>query len=163
MDARRPGFTLLELMIVVAIVLTLLAVSAPHLMHSKMTANEAVARESLHTVYSALFEYWTVYRTYPVSLADLGSGSQLGPSSAELINPVLAGGHSSGYALSYIPVQAGPDGVISSYTITATPNAMGITGHLLFSMDQTGAVQVSTRLNVAASPAISDGTNDGQK
>ena len=142
MDDRRRGFTLLELMIVVAIILTLLAVAVPHLLHSKMSANEAVARESLHVLNFALFQYWTTYRTYPAALVNLAAGAQIDATSADLIDPVLASGKKSGYSFSYAPVQGDLDGTVSAFNITATPSAVGLTGHLSFLMDQTGAVRV---------------------
>jgi type IV pilus assembly protein PilA len=151
MDDRRHGFTLLELMIVIAIILTLLAVSIPHLLHSKMSANEAVARESLHVLDLALFQYWTTYRTYPAALVNLGAGVQIDASSADLIDPVLASGRKSGYGFIYAPAQTDLDGTVSAYNITATPSVVGLTGNLNFLMDQTGAVHVLASSTVVAS------------
>ena len=153
MDDNGRGFTLLELMIAVAIVLTVLAISVSHLLHSKMTANENIARESLHTFNLALFEYWTTYETYPKALTNLGAGSQRGVASADLIDPVLASGRKSGYVFDYVPGELEFDGTTSTYNLTARPSFVGLTGHLIFSMDQTGAVHVLTNSTAVTSSA----------
>jgi type IV pilus assembly protein PilA len=152
MDDRQHGFTLLELMIVVAIILTLLAIAVPHLLHSKMSANEAVARESLHVLNFALFQYWTIYRTYPAALVNLAAGAQIDETSADLIDPVLASGRKSGYSFVYAPAQVDLDGVVSAYNITAMPAVAGLTGRLSFSMDQTGAIHFLAGSTVVANP-----------
>ena len=118
-----------------------------------MTADEKVARESLHSYNLALFEYWTTYETYPKSLANLGAGSQTGVASADLIDPILASGRKSGYEFAYVPGELDFDGTTSSYNIIATPRVAGLTGRLSFSMDQTGAVRVLTNSTVARSSA----------
>jgi prepilin-type N-terminal cleavage/methylation domain-containing protein len=153
MDDNGRGFTLLELIIVVAVILTLLAISVPYLLHSKMAANENAARESLHTYNLVLFEYWTTYETYPKALANLGAGSQRGAASADLIDPVLASGRKSGYVFEYVPGELEFDGTTSTYNLTAKPSLAGLTGHLIFSMDQTGAVHVVTNSTVVTSSA----------
>ena len=152
MDENGRGVTRLELMIVVALLLIVLAISVSHLLHSKMTANENAARESLHTFNLALFEYWTTYETYPKALANLGAGSKAGVASADLIDPVLASGRKSGYAFNYVAGELDFDGTTSTYTLTATPSFAGLTGRLIFSMDQTGAVHVLT--NPAAATSV---------
>jgi len=153
LDDNGRGFTLLELLIVVALFLTLLAISVSHLLRSKMTANENGARESLHTFNLALFEYWTTYETYPKALANLGAGPQAGVASAGLIDPVLASGRKGGYVFDYVPGELDFDGTTSTYTLTARPSFAGLTGHLTFSMDQTGAVHVLTNPAVVTSSA----------
>jgi type II secretory pathway pseudopilin PulG len=144
MGRNGRGFSVLRLMIVLAIILAVLAISALHLVHSKMTADEDVARQSLHTFNLALFEYWTTYETYPKALANLGAGSERGVTSADLIDPVLAGGRKSGYVFEYVPGELEFDGTTSTYNLTARPSFAGLTGHLIFSMDQTGVVHVLT-------------------
>src|ERR1700722_5703862 len=101
MEDNGRGVTVLELMIVVAILLTVLAISAAHALHSKMAANENFARESLHAYNLVLFEYWTVYETYPKELATLGAGSTVGVASADMIDAALASGRKSGYVFDY--------------------------------------------------------------
>jgi len=152
MDDRRHGFTLLETMIVLAIILILAAVAVPNLLRSKMSANEAVAQESLHVLDSALFQYWTTYRTYPSALANLGPGTPFDQASADLIEPVLAHGTKAGYTFIYTPAQTDLDGIVSAYNITAMPAVTGLTGHLSFSMDQTGAIHGLAGSTIVANP-----------
>jgi len=155
MDDDVRGITVLELMIVAAITVALLAISVSHLLHSKMAANENVARESLHTFNLALFEYWTTYETYPKTLANLGAGPERGVASADLIDAALAGGRKSGYVFEYVPGELEFDGTTSTYNLTARPSLVGLTGHLIFSMDQTGTVHVlanSTGVTSSATP-----------
>jgi type II secretory pathway pseudopilin PulG len=153
MDDNSRGYTLLRLMIVVAIIVALLAISATFLLHSKIAANENAARESLHTYNLALYEYWTTYETYPKSLANLGAGAERGVASADLIDPVLAGGRKSGYVFEYVPGELDFDGTTSEFSLTARPRLAGLTGRLIFSMDQTGAVHVLTSPTAVASSA----------
>jgi hypothetical protein len=121
--------------------------------HSKISADENAARESLHTFNLALYEYWTTYETYPKALANLGAGAQRGVASADLIDPVLAGGKKSGYVFDYVPGELDFDGTTSTYSLTARPSLAGVTGHLIFSMDQTGAVHVVTNSTVVTRSA----------
>ena len=140
-------------MIVVAIICALLAISVAQLLRSKVAANENAARESLHTYNLALYEYWTIYETYPKSLANLGAGASVGVASADLLDPVLAGGRKSGYVFDYVPGELDFDGTTSTFNLTARPRFAGLTGRLIFSMDQTGAVHVLTNSTAVSSSA----------
>ncbi len=153
MEGNGRGFSPLMLMIVLASVLILLAISVSHVLHSKVTADEDVARQSLHTFNLALFEYWTTYETYPKALANLGAGSERGVTSADLIDPVLASGRKNGYVFEYVPGELEFDGTTSTYNLTARPSVAGLTGRLIFSMDQTGVVHVLTNSAAVASSA----------
>jgi Tfp pilus assembly protein PilE len=152
MGDNRRGFTRLGLLIVVAIAATLLAVSLAYV-HSRMKANEATARDSLHTLNLALYEYWTTWETYPTALANLGPGPEFGLTSSNFLDPVLASGKKSGYVFAYVPGELDFDGTTSTFTLTARPTVAGLTGHLNFSMDQTGVVHVVTNPTVATSSA----------
>jgi len=151
MDERRRGPSPLQLMIVAAIVLVAGALSLLHLLHSRISANENMARESLHAYNLALWEYFTIYETYPKALANLGPGSEAGVNSADLIDPVLASGKKSGYVFAYMPGELDFDGTTSMYNLTASPRVSGLTGRQSFSMDETGIVHLSTKPSVAQS------------
>ena len=152
MVEERRGFSVLHLMIFAAIFLAVLALSV-HLLRFKMAANENTARESLHVYNQALFAYLNTYETYPKALANLGAGPQVGVASADLIDPVLATGKKSGYVFAYVPGKLDFDGTTSAYTITAMPSVAGVTGHLRFTMDETGTVLVVPSGTVAARSA----------
>jgi len=67
------GFSLIELLIVVAIILIIAAIAIPNLLRSKMAANQASAVANLRTMTTASVSYWVTYSNgYPPSLATLG-------------------------------------------------------------------------------------------
>lgn len=152
-DRRRRGSSPFQLMIIVAIMVVAVGLSVLHLLRSKMTANENAARESLHAYNLALWEYLTIYETYPKTLVSLGAGSETGVAAAGLIDSVLASGRKSGYVFAYVPGELDFDGTTSSFNITAAPSVAGFTGRLRFSMDQTGVVHVSTKPAIASNSA----------
>ena len=138
MKRGRKGFTLIELMMVVAIILILIAIAVPNLLHSRMSANEASALALLNALNTAFFDYWTNYDGYPPSLADMASDKSL-----ETINSILCSGTHSGYKFTYSGGPRGPRGYAMSYTITAVPVVPGVTGRRSFSVDQSGAIHAA--------------------
>ena len=94
MRNKQKGFSLIELLIVVAIILIIAAIAIPNLLRSKMAANEASAVGSMRTINTTSTQYSTTYGGYPSNLASLGgpAGGTATSSSAELIDAVLAGG-----------------------------------------------------------------------
>jgi type II secretory pathway pseudopilin PulG len=148
-DRKNRGFALLRLIIGVAMIVALIAVSALYVLPSKIKANEDAARDSLHTFNAALWEYWSVYETYPKALANLSAGAQTGLASADMIDAVLASGKKNGYVFEYVPGDLDFDGTTSTFHLTAKPRFPGLTGRQIFSMNETGVVQV-----VAHAPAI---------
>src|SRR5712691_11219807 len=96
---KQKGFSLIELLIVVAIILIIAAIAIPNLMRSRMAANEASAVGSLRTINTAEVTYSTTYGTGFAPMANLGGADPCGPATAVtacLIDSVLTAGNKSG-------------------------------------------------------------------
>ncbi len=153
MRKKRNGFSLIELLIVVAIILIIAAIAIPNLLRAKITANEASAVGSLRTLNTACIAYSTSYGQFPAALSNLGplaSGGTASSTSADLIDSVLAAGTKSGYTFVYT---AGSSN--QSYTITAQPIVAGQTGQRMFFTDQSGVIRAdnsSSGANASSTP-----------
>ncbi len=143
MRKRDKGFSLIELLIVVAIILIIAAIAIPNLLRSKMAANEASAVGSLRTLNTACVSYSTTYGTgYPAALANLGPGAPATAATADLIDGVLAAGTKSGYVFTYV-AGAVVAGQVPTYTINADPVSVGTTGQRGFFTDQSGVIRAN--------------------
>ena len=154
MKARQKGFSLIELLIVVAIILIIAAIAIPNLLRSRMAANEASAVGSLRTINTASVTYSTEYPAtgYPASLAVLGPvAAGVGATSAlaDLIDVVLSGGTKSGYSFTFTTDGKTPS---LSYTDTAQPVTPGSSGQRYFFTDQSGVI----RGNATAPATVAD-------
>ena len=146
MRNKQKGFSLIELLIVVAIILIIAAIAIPNLLRAKMAANEASAVGSMRTINTSSVEYSTTYGGFPSTLVSLGgpAGGTATSSSAELIDAVLAGGTKSGYTFSYTTGATDSNGNILAYTMTAVPTSAGVTGQRTFFTDQSGVIRADT-------------------
>lgn len=151
---RQNGFSLIELLIVVAIILIIAAIAIPNLVKSKMAANEASAVDSLHTLNTSLQGYASLYGIgFPANLTDMGPSSSPSSTAADFIDEVLASGTKSGYIFSYIPGPALTGGVITTYSITASPVSPGTTGQRGFYTDESLLI----RVNATGTASSTDG------
>jgi prepilin-type N-terminal cleavage/methylation domain-containing protein len=101
MRNKQKGFSLIELLIVVAIILIIAAIAIPNLLRSKIAANQASAVASLRTLNTSSVLYNTNYQQYPSKIADMATGASVTSTSADLIDSVLATGTKSGYNFSW--------------------------------------------------------------
>lgn len=147
----KRGFTLVEIMIVVAIVALLAAIAIPNLLRARHNANEAAAIGATKTISTACESYRAAktppsYPTTAEGLAELGAPTAGGP---PYIDGALAGATTvatarQGYYYTYVGVNA------NQYTCTANPAVAGTTGTRVFFMDESGVI----RLNNAAGAPI---------
>ena len=144
MRNREKGFSLIELLVVVAIIMVIVAMAIPNVLRTRMTANETSAVNSLSTLNSACITYLTIYGGYPPSLASMGPGSAASSTSADLIDSVLASGIKAGYNFAYSAGAKDGAGRINVYSITAEPSSPGTTGQRSFFTDQSGAIRSNT-------------------
>jgi prepilin-type N-terminal cleavage/methylation domain-containing protein len=143
-QTKRKGFSLIELLIVVTIILIIAAIAIPNLMRNKIQANETAAVEAMRTLNESVLLYSNSYGGFPHVLSDMGpgsSGAQPTSAASDLIDSVLASGVKSGYRFSYAPVATDPSGNVLSYSITATPVVPGSTGQRSFFTDQSGTIR----------------------
>ncbi len=142
----QRGFSLIELLIVIAIILIILSIALPQMSKSRMNAQEMAAVAELGTINKAEVQYYSQYNQYATSLAQLGppaaSGAAEGPQAAGLIPGSLASGASGGYNFTVTQSAQG-------YSISAVPKAFGSTGRRTFYSDQSGI----TRQNWSQDPA----------
>jgi len=145
MRNKQRGFSLIELLIVVAIILIIAAIAIPNLMRAKIAANEASAVGSLRTLNTACVAYATTYGGFPNSLSNLGPSNGATPTSAmsDLVDSVLASGSKTGYTFSF-SAGAASGGFPQSYSFTAHPVTVGSTGQRYFYTDQSGVIRAST-------------------
>lgn len=151
---RTKGFSLIELLIVVAIILIIAAIAVPSFLHSRMAANESAAVASIRTLNTAQISYNSAYPTvgYAATLGALSGTSCTPPStsSACLIDSVLAGGQKSGYSFTLNTVTGPPN---SAYSVFGSPTSPSNTGTRYFCSFADAVVRVSM-----ATIATCDGT-----
>lgn len=141
---QQKGFSLIELLIVVAIILIIAAIAIPSLLRARMAANESSAVASLRTLNSAESVYNTTYPTvgFATTLAELGPNANpctATSSNACLIDSVLSAGSKSGYTFTATGSGGPPN---STYVATGTPAVLNESGSRAFCSASDAVIRV---------------------
>ncbi|MBI3670876.1 MAG: prepilin-type N-terminal cleavage/methylation domain-containing protein [Acidobacteria bacterium] len=139
------GFSLVEVVVVIAIILIIAAIAIPSLLRAKISVNEAAAVHGLRAITTAQVTYDSTYQQgYAPDLPSLGPpprGSQASSSRADLIDEVLASTIRNGYSFVYVAIDNAGIGKPDQYTVNANPISPGQTGDRYFYVDQTGVIR----------------------
>ena len=108
-NRRRRGFSLIELLIVIAIILILAMIAVPKVNQQLMSARETAAIQEIKTIHQAETQYYSTFGKYAASLAELGppASGAAGPAAADLIPKSLADGKNGGYIYAVIGSASG--------------------------------------------------------
>ena len=162
---KQKGFSLIELLIVVAIILIIAAIAIPNLLKARIAANQASAVGSLRTIVTAETNYQSTFNGASATLVALGGavggcGVGVAPAigAACLIDPVLANATTvatgkSGYFFTYAGVgAANANGTFPGFTVNGDATIQNTTGDLHYFVDQSGVI----RQNLAAPATAAD-------
>jgi type IV pilus assembly protein PilA len=146
---RQRGFTLMELLIVMSIMIILMLIAIPNFISMKAQADETSAIQSLRAIYQAQIQYQTNFPTngFACSLAALGGSASAGAptaTAAQVLQGDLASGQKSGYTFNIVncaKVMVNNQDQYTSYEATAVPQSVGKSGHRGFCIDPAGEIK----------------------
>jgi type IV pilus assembly protein PilA len=146
---RQRGFTLMELLIVMSIMIILMLIAIPNFISMKAQADETSAIQSLRAIYQAQIQYQTDFPAngFACALPALGGNASAGAPSAQaaqVLQGDLATGQKSGYTFNIVnctKVTVNNQDMYTSYEATAVPQSVGKSGHRGFCIDQAGEIK----------------------
>jgi len=149
---KEKGFSLIELLIVVAIILIISAIAIPNLIRARIAANQASAAQSLRTLDSAATAYSNTYQDgYPANLGVMAPpGGAASCNAAGMIDAELATAQKAGYTFTWVvgndqvanPPAGCPPGYTDMFSVTAAPFGFP-TGTTYYCVDATGVIRQS--------------------
>ncbi|HXB74613.1 MAG TPA: prepilin-type N-terminal cleavage/methylation domain-containing protein [Candidatus Acidoferrales bacterium] len=133
---RRRGFSLIELLIVIAIILIIITIAVPKYQKTQIFVRETAAIAAMQTIHKMEVQYQSQYGRYAISLTELGPPASGAPSpaAADLIGNDLSGGVNKGYKFTLTGTQGG-------YVINANPINFGSDGNRTFFSDQSMVIR----------------------
>ncbi len=153
---KQKGFSLIELLIVVAIILIIAALAVPNFLRSRMAANESAAAGAVRIVTSAQISYNSTYPSvgFASTLTALGGSNCNPPSitSACIIDAPLAAGQRSGYDFVITNVSGTP---ASTYNVIATPSSYNSSGTKYFCANEDSILRYSFSVISTCTASIS--------
>ena len=123
------GFTLIELMLVVAVIAIITAMAIPGILNARIAANESSAIATMRTVATVNEQYRVRFQSDPGAITDL--------SALEYIDPAVASPTKAGYTFSY-------SGGVNTYTFRGDPTNPGQSGYRYFYVDPSGVIRYNT-------------------
>jgi type IV pilus assembly protein PilA len=169
MKNKQKGFSLIELLIVVAIILIIAAIAIPNLLKARLAANESAAVGTLRTMVTAAVTYESTYQNgFPPDQQTFGGTSPGSCTAANLLDSSLAvngGADKSGYTIVYTggtaltsTANCGTPGV-NTFVINATPDTVNVTGNRTFCTDEGGAIHFKPGIAAASDDVTCEGYN----
>lgn len=154
---RQQGFSLIELLIVVAIILIIAAIAIPSLLRARISADESAAAAAIRQISTAQITYATSYQYagFAASLANLGPGGSScsgGPSSTNacILDSVLSSGTKSGYQFLSVGSGGGSGNPNTSFVASSAPLQFNSTGVRNFCMVTDGVMRIDPGPTVIA-------------
>jgi type IV pilus assembly protein PilA len=155
MIKKQKGFSLIELLIVVAIILIIAAIAIPNLLRARMAANESSAVGTVRTIVTSEVTYSSTWNTgFATTLAILGGATPCTATALQaclIDNLIAAGGPKSGYLVAAAGANT-VNGITNTFGASAYPVTAGTTGTRTFCSDESGVVRVDIAGGAMAAP-----------